>query len=54
MTFSDTRTDIQVFCGSEYYTMRKTDELKRFGYVVVRKTRWSDGKYTIKMEKDPE
>jgi hypothetical protein len=44
-----------VFVGKPYYATKKLIDLKRQGYVVVKKTDWEDGKSsTYVMEKNNE
>ena len=41
----------KVITGSKVYVARVAKEWRFYGYVVVKSKLWSDGKYTIVMEK---
>jgi|LakMenEpi13Oct10_1017325.scaffolds.fasta_scaffold00215_3 hypothetical protein len=44
----------KIITGSKAYVARVAKEWQFYGYVVVKSKLWSDGKYTIVMEKRPE
>lgn len=44
----------KIITGSKAYVARVAKEWRFYGYVVVKSRLWSDGKYTIVMEKRSE